>query len=92
MLLCYSKRRPVDGAQDKPGGDPILVVVNLDPFNMQHGHLRLPLDEWNIPADGTVVARDLLSDESYVWHGGWNYVRLDPPGRVAHVIALAFES
>jgi starch synthase (maltosyl-transferring) len=89
LLLCYSKRRPGEGAD---GGDPILVVVNLDPFNMQHGHVRLPLDEWNIPANGTVVARDLLSDESYVWHGGWNYVRLDPPGRVAHVIALAFES
>jgi starch synthase (maltosyl-transferring) len=83
-LLCYSKRHD--------GVDPILVVVNLDPFNMQHGHIRLPLADWNLPADATIVARDLLSDESYVWHGEWTYVRLDPPARVAHVIALAFES
>jgi len=89
-LLCYSKRHP-------DGSDPILVVVNLDPSNMQHGHIRLPLADWNIPLDGAVgearvVARDLLSGETYVWRGEWNYVRLDPPTRVAHIIALAFES
>ena len=43
-------------------------------------------------ADGAVEARDLLSGETYMWRGEWNYVRLDPPARVAHVIALAFES
>ena len=81
QLLCYSKRSP-------EGGDPVLVVVNLDPFNMQHGYVRLPLDEWTTAPDAVVEARDLLSGESYVWRGEWNYVRLDPPARVAHVIAL----
>jgi starch synthase (maltosyl-transferring) len=86
QLLCYSKR-----ATDL--SDPILVVVNLDPFNMQHGHVRLPLADWGIPSDGSgLVGRDLLSGETYLWRGEWNYVRLDPPARVAHVIALAFES
>ena len=85
QLLCYSKRAP-------DGTDPILVVVNLDPFNMQHGNIKLPLANWGIPLDGAVEARDLLSGETYMWRGEWNYVRLDPPGRVAHVIALAFES
>ena len=73
QLLCYSKRSP-------DGGDPVLVVVNLDPFNMQHGYVRLPLDEWTTAPDAVVEARDLLSGESYVWRGEWNYVRLDPPG------------
>jgi starch synthase (maltosyl-transferring) len=85
QLLCYSKRAP-------DGSDPILIVVNLDPANMQHGHLKLPLAEWDIPLDGAVEARDLLSGETYMWRGEWNYVRLDPPARVAHIIALAFES
>jgi starch synthase (maltosyl-transferring) len=83
-LLCYSKRAP-----DKT--DPILVVVNLDPVNMQHGHVKLPLYDWGIPLDGAVEARDLLSDETYLWQGEWNYVRLDPPSRVAHILALTFE-
>jgi starch synthase (maltosyl-transferring) len=91
QLVCYSKRAPTDDAGGRPG-DPILVVVNLDPFNMQHGHVRLPLDAWHLPAGTTVTARDLLSDETYVWDDEWNYVRLDPPGRVAHVLALAFAS
>ena len=33
-----------------------------------------------------------MRGETYMWRGEWNYVRLDPPSRVAHVIALAFES
>jgi starch synthase (maltosyl-transferring) len=85
QIVCYSKRAP-DGA------DPVLVVVNLDPFNMQHGHVRLPLAEWRVASDAWCEAHDLLSGETYRWQGEWNYVRLDPPARVAHVIALAFES
>jgi starch synthase (maltosyl-transferring) len=93
QMICYSKRAP-------DGTDPILVVVNLDPFNMQHGHVRLPLADWAPTAGAGDVARnavhceahDLLSDETYMWRGEWNYVRLDPPGRVAHVLALAWES
>jgi starch synthase (maltosyl-transferring) len=80
-LICYSKRAP-------DGSDPIFVVVNLDPLNMQHGHVRLPLAEWRRPLDATVEAHDLLAHETYVWRGEWNYVRLDPAVRVAHVIAL----
>jgi len=81
QLICYSKRTP-------EGTDPILVVVNLDPHTMQHGHIKLPLHDWKLPLDSEVEAHDLLSDETYVWRGEWNYVRLDPQTRVAHVIAL----
>ena len=81
QLICYSKR-----ADD--GSDPILVVVNLDPANMQHGHVKLPLYDWKLPLDSIVEVEDLLSDETYTWRGEWNYVRLDPESRVAHILAL----
>jgi starch synthase (maltosyl-transferring) len=81
QLLCYSKRLA-------DGTDPVLVVVNLDPFNMQHGHVKLPLVEWELPLDATVEAGDLLSAETYTWRGEWNYVRLDPRIAVAHILAL----
>jgi starch synthase (maltosyl-transferring) len=81
QLICYSKRTPENA-------DPILVVVNLDPFNMQHGHVRLPLVEWKLPPDSSVQAADLLSSEVYTWRGEWNYVRLDPRISVAHILAL----
>ena len=81
QLICYSKRAADDS-------DPVLVVVNLDPLNMQHGHVKLPLYDWRLPLDSIVEAEDLLSDEIYTWRGEWNYVRLDPESRVAHILAL----
>ena len=83
QLICFSKRNP-------EGDDPILVVVNLDPLNMQHGHIQLPLADWKLELDAVVEAEDLLSDELYTWRGEWNYVRLDPQDRVAHIVALRF--
>jgi hypothetical protein len=55
---------------------------------MQHGHIKLPLAPWKLPLDSTIDAHDLLTGETYRWRGEWNYVRLDPPIGVAHVIAL----
>jgi len=80
-LICYSKRAP-------DGTDPILVVVNLDPLNMQQGHVKLPLADWRVTPDTLIGAHDLLSDETYLWRDEWTYVRLDPQTRVAHVIAV----
>jgi starch synthase (maltosyl-transferring) len=79
QILCYSKR-------SVEGGDTILVVVNLDPFNMQHGFIQLPLADWGFELTDTVEVRDLLSPERYFWRGEWNYVRLDPSAAVAHVL------
>jgi starch synthase (maltosyl-transferring) len=81
QLICYTKRAP-------DGTDPILVVVNLDPVNMQHGHVKLPVTSWKIQPGAVIEAHDLLSDETYLWRDEWVYVRLDPPSRVAHVIAM----
>jgi starch synthase (maltosyl-transferring) len=78
-LICYSKRS-VDGR------DLVLVIVNLDPFLMQHGHVQLPLADWGLTAHDTVEVHDLLSGERYFWRGEWNYVRLDPQSRVAHIL------
>ena len=64
----------------------VLVVVNLDPHNMQHGFVQLPLAAWGFTPHATVEVADLLSGERYFWRGEWNYVRLDPQDRVAHVL------
>lgn len=80
-LLAYSKR-------SADGGDLILVVVNLDPSNMQHGFVQLPLADWGLTPHMTIEVADLLSDERYFWRGEWNYVRLDPQDRVAHILQV----
>jgi starch synthase (maltosyl-transferring) len=81
QIICYSKHS-VDRS------DLVLMVVNLDPFHMQHGFIQLPLSAWGLtPHDGIEVA-DLLSGERYVWRGEWNYVRLDPEATFAHILQV----
>jgi starch synthase (maltosyl-transferring) len=82
QLICYSKRSP-------DGSDTILVIVNLDPHHMQHGWVHAPLAAWGLLPGPAVEVHDLLSDERYYWAGDWNYVRLDPQARVAHVLQIA---
>ncbi len=81
QLICYSKR-----TEDR--SDIVLVVVNLDPFSMQHGWIQLPLEDWRTGPTHTFEAHDVLSDETYYWRGEWNYVRLDPGVRTAHILAI----
>ena len=66
----------------------ILVVVNLDYEHLQHGVVQVPTGHLGLsPTDAYEVA-DLLDDARYTWRGEWNYVKLDPPVRAAHVFAL----
>jgi starch synthase (maltosyl-transferring) len=84
-ILCYSKR-------SEDGTDLIVVVVNLDPGGMQHGFVTLPLATWGIDAGASFEVVDLLSSERYLWRGESNYVRLDPPGRMAHILQVSAHS
>ena len=79
QLVAYSKR-------SENGTDLVLTVVNLDPVNMQHGFVQLPLGDWGLGPHSTIELSDLLSLERYFWRGEWNYVRLDPQARPAHIL------
>jgi starch synthase (maltosyl-transferring) len=84
-LLCYSK-------QSEDARDLVIVVVNLDPFHMQHGFVDLPFAAWSLAPDATLEVADMLSDERYFWRGSRNYVRLDPGVRVAHILLADVEA
>jgi starch synthase (maltosyl-transferring) len=84
-LICYSKRSADDT-------DLLLMIVSLDPVNMQHGFVRLPLADWGLGPDEGVEMVDLLSNERYHWRGEWNYVRLDPPARPAHILHVQLDT
>ena len=64
------------------------MAVSLDPHHMQHGFVQLPLGDWGLTGDSTLEVVDLLSNERYFWRGEWNYVRLDPQVRPAHILAV----
>jgi starch synthase (maltosyl-transferring) len=72
-----------------PGEDAILAVVNLNPFHWEEATLSLDLDSLGI-LDHTqpFEVQDLITGETYVWHGPSNYVRLDPSEEPAHIFRV----
>jgi starch synthase (maltosyl-transferring) len=55
--------------------DNVICVVNLDPFAEQEGSCVIPVALGFPPA---FDARDLLTDASFTWRAGRNYVKLGP--------------
>jgi starch synthase (maltosyl-transferring) len=66
QLFAFLKRR---------GDNAVVTVVNLDPGAEQAGACVLPVSTGLPPA---YAVRDLLTDETYTWRIGRNYVNLGP--------------
>jgi starch synthase (maltosyl-transferring) len=79
QLIAYTK-------QD--GENLVLVVVNLDPHNVQSGWVSLPLAELGIPEAEEYLVDDLLGGGRYLWKGAHNYVELSPYTLPAHVFRV----
>jgi starch synthase (maltosyl-transferring) len=75
-LIAYAKQSPPS---------TVITVVNIDPHNAQEGLAVVPA-HLGVPPSFTV--RDLLSDESFNWRIGPNYIRLEPGVRQAHVVRV----
>jgi starch synthase (maltosyl-transferring) len=86
-IIAYSKTSP-----DR--SEVLLVVVSLDPHNMQQGQVRAPTSALSLSATGddSYVAWDLLDDAKYTWRGEWNYVRLDPGTKQGHIFKLGIRN
>jgi starch synthase (maltosyl-transferring) len=80
-IVCYAKY-----TDDR--ANVVLTAVNLDPHHVQTAWIDLPLERLGVEGDRPYQAHDLLSGARYLWHGGRNFVRLDPAGAPAHVFGL----
>lgn len=80
-LICYSKKS-VDGS------NIVLVVVNLDPFHVQSGWVRLDLQELGVSESESFQVHDQLTDTRYLWQGQRNYVELAPEAVPAHLFRV----
>jgi starch synthase (maltosyl-transferring) len=78
-LLWFSKQA---------AGDRVFVVANTDPHSLQHGHVQVPTWELGFGASQSYIVEDLLDEATYVWRGDWNYVRLEPSERMAHIFVV----
>jgi starch synthase (maltosyl-transferring) len=80
-LIAYAKT-------SRKKNNRIVVIVNLDPRNTHEGTVGIPeklLESGNFSA---YTVTDLLNNEEYLWHGYWNYVRLDPQVKPAHILRI----
>jgi starch synthase (maltosyl-transferring) len=80
-VVCFSRTDP-------GSGQSLLVLVNVDPFNVHEATTGLDLDVLGLTHDQSYVMHDELGGESFTWHGAANYVRLDPRVAVAHAFVV----
>jgi starch synthase (maltosyl-transferring) len=64
------------------------VVATTDPHWEQAGWVQFPTWELGLGPRDSYVVEDLLDGARYTWTGEWNFVRLGPQHRMAHVFAL----
>jgi starch synthase (maltosyl-transferring) len=81
QILFYRKSMP-------NGSNELLIAVNLDPHHAQASMVHVPTDALGLAPDADYLVEDLLTGTRYTWHGSRNYVRLEPPEQVAHVLRL----
>ena len=79
QLMVYSK---------KSGEDVILCVCNMDMDNAQEGMVELDMAKLGLNQDAFYFLKDLITDESFVWRGNRNFVRLDPNKAPGHLLVL----
>lgn len=85
-VLAYLRTR--SGSRGTPRGSDLLIVVNLDPHHAQETVVNVPLEVLGLAPDQGYDMEDLLTGTRYRWHGGRNYVRLDPAHEPAHVFRV----
>ncbi len=69
-----------------PGVPSVMVAVNINPYETCDATVQVPPD-WVSSSDcAGYDVRDLITGEKYCWHNEYNYVRLVPEYRPAHIL------
>jgi starch synthase (maltosyl-transferring) len=86
-FLFFSKTNQCSGGS-RGSGARVFIVVSTDPHWTQQGWVQMPIWETGITGRERYVVEDLLDGGRYTWRGEWNYVKLDPSERVAHIFVI----
>ena len=70
------------------GEDRILCIANLDMDNTQEGLVELDMSKLGLEEDAFYFLKDVITDESFVWRGSKNFVRLEPSKAPGHLFIL----
>ncbi|MDH5670396.1 MAG: alpha-1,4-glucan--maltose-1-phosphate maltosyltransferase, partial [Nitrospira sp.] len=80
-VLFYGKRTA-------DGRNTVLVAVNLNPFQVQEAHLRIPIAPLGISPDEMYQLHNLLTDHRDLVKGDAYFLRLDPQQSPAAIYAV----
>ncbi len=67
---------------------PLVIAVNLDPWNTQESMIHLPLEKLGLPTDSPYQVQDLVFDGVYQWQGSSNFLSLPPRSKPLHVLKI----
>jgi starch synthase (maltosyl-transferring) len=71
QVLVYARMTP---ARD----NCILVIVNLDPYNVHTTQYEVPLWEFDLPDFAAIETEDLLNGNRFVLYGKTHTITIDP--------------
>ncbi len=74
-LVCYAKF----------ASESLLIVVCMDPHEVQSGVLKIPMDELGLPKEQSYRVHELLQDRRLIWEGDEVAITIDPkilPARI----------
>jgi starch synthase (maltosyl-transferring) len=80
-VICYSK--VTDDLSNV-----VIMIVNLDAFHMQTGHVHLDLRSLGLDEDRAFQVHDMLGEGRYLWRGAGNYFELTPETLPAHILRV----
>ncbi len=81
-LLCFTKTDPAGI------GEPVIVVVNLDPFDRHAGMVDIDLTAIGLPHGSEFDVVDRLGGVTHRWQGNSNFVDLAPWSASAHIFTV----
>ena len=81
-ILCFSKTDPAGT------GRPVIVVVNLDPFERHQAFVDIDLAAIGLPYGADYDVVDELGGVTYRWSGNMNFVDLAPWSASAHIFTV----
>jgi starch synthase (maltosyl-transferring) len=71
QVILYGKPDPIDGSL-------VMVAVSFDPHIAQEAAIEVPLWEFGLGDQATIWVTDLMRGDSFMWHGKYQRIRLDP--------------
>ncbi|CAG9171302.1 alpha-1,4-glucan--maltose-1-phosphate maltosyltransferase [Cupriavidus pampae] len=78
--VLYFARFVPSGAEQTGafGDDVLLAAISLDPRTPREADIELPLWEWGLPDDASLLVEDQMFGHRFTWQGKTQHIRLNP--------------